>query len=106
MPPVRRAQHVVHPALDTTAPDVATCHLPMGAPLPSMALQDLDPSLAVGLLCPSAPSFDALCDACAAICARCLAPFSVTETPPRIPFDLAERAASAGTDDDDELCLL
>ena len=69
-----------------------------------MPLLELDPSLAVGLLCRTASSFDALCDACHTLTARCLAPFSITETPPRIPSELYERAEtrpSCGDDDED-----
>ena len=64
---------------------LAALHEPPTLPtLPSMPLLDLDPSLAVGLLCPTLESFDGLCDACAYISARCLAPFTVTMSPPRI----------------------
>ena len=74
-----------------------------------MPLLDLDPSLAVGLLCPSAVSFERMCTACAAISAKCLAPFSVTEAPPRIPPDLDERlsaGSAGGGEEDEEVCLL
>ena len=72
-----------------------------------MQLTDLDPSLAVGLLCQSREDFDALCSSCAAIFARCLAPFSIDDAPPRIPAELEERAsAGSNSAEDDDLCLL
>ena len=64
-----------------------------------MPLLDLDPSLAVGFLCTSLASFDKLCDKCALLGTKCLSPFSITEYPPRIPYELTERDG----DDDDEV---
>ena len=50
-------------------------------------------------------SFEDLCDACAELSVGCLWPFTITETPPRIPQTLVARM-SATELEDDEVCLL
>lgn len=86
--------HSVQPALTPAAPDASSCHH-KGPSLPSMPLQQLDPSLAFGFLCREHSDFESLCGAIARWRAKgLLIPFSIMESPPRmIDIDL---------DDDEE----
>ena len=69
-----------------------------------MPLLELDPSLGVGLLCQSLASFNELCDACAALGATLLLPFTISEAPPRIPRELGEHFQAGA--DEEGVCLL
>ena len=62
--------HLVQPALRCSAPDASSCHYNRTSSVPTLPLLDIDPSLALGFLCPTAASFDDLCSRCASIFAK------------------------------------
>ena len=99
--------HTVQPALSPDQPDITSCHL-SSPNVPSMPLLDLDPSLALGFLCESRRSFDALCAACLELSRACLVPFAISDRPIAIPHDLDERCADdTGEEDEDEgMCMM
>ena len=92
--------HSVQPALAAAQPDVASCHL-SSSTVPSMPLVDLDPSLALGFLCETHRSFEALCAACVELSKACLVPFTISDSPVAIPFDLDEDCCGCSSDEEE-----
>ena len=92
--------HSVQPALTAARPDVSSCHL-SSSTVPSMPLVDLDPSLALGFLCETHQSFESLCAACVELNTACLVPFTISDSPLAVPFDLDEQCVDGLSDDED-----
>ena len=72
--------HEVQPALRRDEPQLASCHF--AQPPRAMPLREIDPSLALGFLCPTAAAFDDLCARCADAFAGSLPAFSIATAPP------------------------
>ena len=95
--------HTVQPAMRhhprgaaAAAAQVRSCH--HAADVPTMPMLNIDPSLALGFLCPTAPSFDDLLERCEALFEGALPLFSVATTLP----DCMREDAAGWDDDDDE----
>ena len=90
--------HEVQPALRADAPQLPSCHF--AQPPRTMPMREIDPSLALGFLCPTAAAFDDLCARCADAFAGSLPAFSIATAPPDFSrLSGGEEEGESGDDD-------
>ena len=95
--------HEVQPALRADAPQLPSCHF--AQPPRTMPMREIDPSLALGFLCPTAAAFDDLCARCADAFAGSLPAFSIATAPPDFSRLSGGEEEGEGGDDDDGVVL-
>ena len=95
--------HEVQPALRADAPQLPSCHF--AQPPRTMPMREIDPSLALGFLCPTPAAFDDLCARCADAFAGSLPAFSIATAPPDFSRLSGGEEEGEGGDDDDGVVL-
>ena len=58
--------------------------------------------IALGFLCETHQSFESLCAACVELNKACLVPFTISDSPVAIPFDLDEQCTDGLSDEEED----